>query len=91
MFFNAYDQNHDKYHAFVCREIPGRISNAKTIMKHMVSGVVCSTNLQNHCKTNGCMRVCSVCVQRTYINVVFCNDSALGPLVAAKTITNAMV
>ena len=26
---------------------------------------------QNHCKTNGCIRVCSVCLQRTYINIVF--------------------
>ena len=40
------------------RDIHGRISNAKTIMKQLVS--------------------------RTYINVVFCDDYALGLLVADR-------
>ena len=33
----------------------------------------------------------SMCAPHTYINVVFCNGSAIGPLVGAQTITNAMV
>ena len=53
-----YIQHHHTCHAFGARDIPGRISKAKTLMKQVVS--------------------------RTYRNVVFCDDSALGFVVADR-------